>query len=144
MAENYIAWLLAHGFDPNNLESRGFNGNTPLLQAALEGDGIMVRRLLEAGVNLYAVNNDYNGVFFNACYADDPAVLFMLFEAGADVDDINENGETPLMYAVSATKRRSVDALLGMGADRTIANMDGFTAIEFATDREVFKRLRYA
>jgi len=144
MAENYIAWLLERGFDPSDLESRGFNGNTPLLQAALEGNETMLARLLEAGVDLYAVNNDFNGVVFNACYADSAAILERLCAAGADLDDVNENGETPLMYAVSASKTRSVAALLSLGADRTIANMDGFRAIDFAVNREIFNRLRYA
>jgi len=144
MAENYVVWLLEHGFDPSDLESRAFNGNTPLLQAALEGSEVMVKRLIEAGVDLYAVNNDFNGVFFNACYAENPAIIEMLFAAGGDINDINENGETPLMYAVSASKTKSVAALLRLGADRAIQNMDGFCAIDFAVNREIFNRLRYA
>jgi len=144
MAENYIAWLLERGFDPNDLESRGFNGNTPLLQAALEGNEMMLKRLIEAGVDLYAVNNDYNGVFFNACYADSDAIIELLAEAGADIDDINENGETPLMYAVSASRTKSVATLLRLGADLSIQNMDGFCAIDFAVNREIFNRLRHA
>ena len=144
MAENYIAWLLARGFDPNDLESRAFNGNTPLLQAALEGNVTMVKRLLEAGVNLYAVNHDFNGVVFNACYVDSAEIIELLCKAGADIDDVNENSETPLMYAVSASKRESVAALLRLGADRGIRNMDGFFAIDFAVNREIFNRLRHA
>ena len=144
MAENYIAWLLARGFDPSDLESRAFNGNTPLLQAALEGNETMVERLLEAGVNLYAVNNDFNGVVFNACYADNAGIIERLFSAGADIDDVNENGETPLMYAVSASRLRSVSTLLRLGADRAIRNMDGFYAIDFAVNRDVFNQLRHA
>jgi ankyrin repeat protein len=144
MAENYIAWLLQRGFDPNDLESRAFNGNTPLLQAALEGNLAMVERLLEAGVNLFAVNNDFNGVFFNACYCDSAEVIRRLAAAGADINDINENGETPLMYAVSASRVQSVKALLELGADRSMTNMDGLCAIDFAVNREVFNQLRYA
>jgi ankyrin repeat protein len=144
MAENYIAWLLARGFDPSDLESRAFNGNTPLLQAALEGNDMMVERLLEAGVDLYAVNNDFNGVIFNACYADCAAIIARLFAAGADIDDINENGETPLMYAVSASRLNSVKALLSLGADKSMQNMDGYCAIDFAVNRDVLNQLRYA
>lgn len=144
MAENYIAWLLERGFDPGNLESRGFNGNTPLLQAALEGNETMTARLLEAGVDLYAVNDDFNGVVFNACYADSAAIIERLHAAGADINDVNENGETPLMYAVSASRTRSVVALLRLGADCSMTNMDGFRAIDFAVNREIFHQLRYA
>lgn len=144
MAEAYIQWLISHGFDPSDLEVRGFNGNTPLLQAALEGEVRIVRRLLEAGADLYAVNSDFNGVIFNACYSDNPSVITLLAEAGADINDINEYGETPLMYAVSATKLKSVAALIALGVDTRIQNMDGFYAIDFATNREVFRQLRAA
>ena len=144
MAENYIAWLLERGFDPGNLESRGFNGNTPLLQATLEGNEIMVERLLEAGVDLYAVNDDFNGVVFNACYADSGTIIEQLFNAGADINDVNEYGETPLMFAVSASKPNSVHALIRLGADRSMKNIDGYSAMDFAVNREILDQLRYA
>jgi len=117
-------WLIEHGFDEGQLEGRGFNGNTPLLQAALEGNMMIVSHLLDAGASLYSVNDDYNGVLFNACYANDPQLIRLLVERGADIDDVNEDGETALMYAVSASS--------------------GFSAIDYAVDRTVFDQLRYA
>lgn len=143
MAEYYIKWLMSRGFDLNDLESRGFNGNTPLLQAALEGDIVMLDRLLDANVNLYAVNNDFNGVLFNACYADSPVIIRRLVQAGADIDDINEDGETALMYAVSASKIKSVHTLLILGADKNMQNIDGFYAIDYAVNRTIFKQLQH-
>jgi ankyrin repeat protein len=144
MAEYYIQWLMARGFDINDLESRGFNGNTPLLQAALEGDLTVVKRLIEAGADLYAVNNDFNGVFFNACYADSPEIIRAVANAGGDINDINEEGTTPLMYAASAGRSTCVGALLDLGCDATMINEDGFRAVELAANRDVFKILRYA
>ncbi len=122
MAEYYLKWLSAHGFDINDLESRGFNGNTPLLQAALEGNLTMVKRLLDAEVDLYAVNDDFNGVLFNACYADNTEIIESVIGEGADVNDINEEGTTPLMYAASAGRDSCVKTLLDLGGDCSMEN----------------------
>ena len=144
MADYYITWLRARGFDISNLESRAFNGNTPLLLAALEGDVRVVKRLLEAGASLYAVNNDFNGVLFNACYADNTEIIELLVAAGADIDDINEEGTTALMYAASAGRSACVATLLALGSDTAMVNEDGFKAVEYAANREVLGLLRHA
>ncbi len=144
MVEQYITWLTTHGYHPDMLEEKGFNGNTPLLLAALEGNAMMVSRLIEAGANLYAVNNDYNGVLFNACYADSPEIITLLIDAGADINDTNEEGTTALMYAASAARAACVKTLLSLGANPHMVNDDGFQAIELTSDREVFRQLRSA
>lgn len=144
MVEQYITWLNDRGFHPDDLEYRGFNGNTPLMLAALEGNAMMVSRLIEAGADLYAINDDFNGVLFNACYSASPEVIRLLVEAGADINDTNEEGTTALMYAASASRVECVKMLLSLGADTSLHNEDGFSALELATNREVFKVLRSA
>lgn len=144
MVEQYITWLNERGFHPDDLEYRGFNGNTPLLLAALEGNAMMVSRLIEAGADLYAINDDFNGVLFNACYAASPEVIRLLVEAGADINDTNEEGTTALMYAASASRVECVKMLLSLGADTALQNEDGFSAVELATHRDVFLQLRSA
>lgn len=144
MVEQYITWLKSHGFHPDTLEEHGFNGNTPLLLAALEGNAMMVSRLIEAGADLYAVNGDFNGVLFNACYSASPEVIRLLVEAGADVNDTNEEGTTALMYAASASRLECVKMLLSLGADAGLHNEDGFSAIELTSNRDVFLQLRSA
>jgi len=144
MVEQYITWLNTRGFHPDDLEFRGFNGNTPLLLAALEGNAMMVSRLIEAGANLYAINGDFNGVLFNACYSNCPEVIRLLIEAGADIDDTNEEGTTALMYAASASRVECVSLLLSLGANTQLHNEDGFSAIELTSNRDVYRQLRSA
>ncbi len=144
MVEQYITWLEERDFHPNDLECKGLNGNTPLLLAALEGNAMMVSRLIEAGADLYAVNDDFNGVLFNACYAASTEVIRILVEAGADINDINEEGTTALMYAASASRVECVKMLLSLGADPALHNEDGFSAIELTSNRDVFNQLRSA
>jgi len=144
MVEQYITWLQDRGFHSDALEAGGLNGNTPLLLAALEGNAMMVSRLIEAGSDLYAVNHDFNGVLFNACYAGSPEIVRLLVEAGADIDDTNEEGTTALMYAASASRVECVQVLLSLGANTKLQNEDGFSALELTTNREIFKVLRSA
>ena len=144
MVEQYLTWLHDHGFSGEDLEDKGFNGNTPLLLAALKGNAMMVARLIEAGANLYAVNSDFNGVLFNACYSNCTEVIRLLIQAGADIDDINEEGTTALMYAASASRVECVKTLLSLGANAQLHNEDGFSAIELTSNREVFQQLRSA
>lgn len=144
MVEQYITWLNERGFHPDDLEYRGFNGNTPLMLAALEGNAMMVSRLIEAGADLYAINDDFNGVLFNACYAASPEVIRLLVEAGADINDTNEEGTTALMYAASASRLECVKMLLSLGANAGLHNEDGFSAIELTSNRDVFNQLRSA
>lgn len=144
MVDTYLHWLNKRGFDCNDLECRAFNGNTPLLQAALEGNTLVAARLIEAGANLYAVNSDFNGVLFNACVADEPNLIELLVRSGADINDVNEYNETALMYAVSASKRASVIKLIELGADTTVTNIDGLCAADYAVDIEVLHLFRYA
>jgi ankyrin repeat protein len=56
MVEQYITWLNERGFHPDELEYPGFNGNTPLLLAALEGNAMIVSRLIEAGADINDTN----------------------------------------------------------------------------------------
>jgi len=144
MVEQYLTWLNNHEFSGEDLEEKGMNGNTPLLLAALEGNAMMVSRLIEAGANLYAINGDFNGVLFNACYSNCPEVIRILIDAGADIDDTNEEGTTALMYAASASRVDCVSMLLALGANTQLHNEDGFSAIELTSNRDVFRQLRSA
>jgi hypothetical protein len=144
MVDQYLTWLNNHDFSGEDLEKKGFNGNTPLLLAALEGNAMMVSRLIEGGANLYAINNDFNGVLFNACYSNCPEVIRLLIEAGADIDDTNEEGTTALVYAASASRVECVSMLLSLGANTQLHNEDGFSAIELTSNRTIFQKLRSA
>ena len=48
------------------------------------------------------------------------------------------------MYAVSASKLQSVKTLISLGADESMQNVDGYSAIDYAVNRTIFQQLRHA
>ena len=58
----------------------------------------------------------------------------MLVKAGVPLDAIDEFGYTPLMYAASVDEgdTETLKALIAAGADRSIRNDEGRTALEQA------------
>ena len=86
-----VKLLLAHGAEPSR-PSWGFP-HAPLNVAAIEGHRDVVKALLDAGA-------DYRRAPSPLCYVKDPDVLVLLLEAGADVDAIRGDGDTPLLTAI--------------------------------------------
>jgi len=59
-----------------------------------------------------------------------------LLQEGADIDGLDEHGRTPLMMAVELKLEEAIELLLDKGADATIKNADGKTALEIAETLE--------
>jgi ankyrin repeat protein len=77
-----LLWLLTHGIDPN--ETDDFGG-TALIEAAESGAMDCVRILLDSGANVHYCNHIHSAIQAAA----NLAVVRMLVEAGADLNDIN-------------------------------------------------------
>jgi ankyrin repeat protein len=62
---------------------------------------------------------------FEAVHAQDLATVRKLIKGGADVNDIDGDGNTPLLVAVLTRQTKLVDELLKLGADPNKARPDG-------------------
>ncbi len=93
--------LLAAGADPNH---KGHNGNTPLILAVYNLKNEMTRILLDAGANVNDNNEAGYGAltFATGLKNIDPAIVQMLLEKGADVNQKAKDGLTPLGAACLA------------------------------------------
>ena len=136
-------WLGEQGFEGDDLNQRGFNGETPLMTAARHGHLGHVIELIDWDVEINLQNNDGNTAVWLACYSANTHILQVLIEAKANINTQNVNGATPLIYAASAGRDKMVDLLLQAGADTQLQTLDGFTALDAASTRPTLKRLRH-
>lgn len=109
------------------------DGSTMLTTAVIEGQCGVVRLLLARGAdpNLALDDGGETPLFL----ADDPRIIDLLAAHGADVDDAGEGGETALMEKARACDLDAVRALLRNGAEPSLRDGNGRTALDAAKRR---------
>jgi ankyrin repeat protein len=152
--------LFERGFDPNTLDPKGRHGlllalqvpapkvigvlleqatiqvevrtlqdESPLMLAALKG-------LTDVCAKLIAKDADVNKSGWTplhyAATGGNVEIIRMLLENHAYIDAESPNGSTPLMLAAMYSTSSAVKVLLESGADSTVKNGLGLTAIDFA------------
>lgn len=156
-----IADLLRRGFDPNTVEAeRGDtgmilalrensmkvfklllnangtdinqsakNGDTALMIAAYKANREAVSALLAKGAQ---VNRSGWTALHYAAAVGDNEIVQTLLDKDADLDAKSPNNTTPIMMAARGDHILTVKLLLDAGADATLKNDVGMTAIDFA------------
>lgn len=114
------------------VEARNVQGESPLMIAALNGQLALARRLIErkAEVN----KPGWTPLHYAATSATpaSPDMVRLLLEHHAYIDAESPNRSTPLMMAAHYGLPAVVKLLLEEGADPTLRNEQGLTAIDFA------------
>ncbi|OYQ40407.1 hypothetical protein CHU94_14070 [Rhodoferax sp. TH121] len=155
-----VAQLLERGFDPNTpnpkgvpaliaalkvpapkvasllvrqpdlkVEARNAQDESPLMLAALRGYLEVCALLIERDAD---VNKSGWAPLHYAATESHIAVMQLLLDQHAYIDAASPNGTTPLMMAAMYGNASAVKLLLEAGADPTIKNDLGLTAIDFA------------
>ncbi|MBI4474378.1 MAG: ankyrin repeat domain-containing protein [Acidobacteria bacterium] len=96
--------------NPKAAAARGIGGSSPLMYAALYGDALSVRLLLDNGADPN-IRNDA-GATALLWAVDDPEKTRLLLERGADANARSEDGQTPLLLAASRFESANVVRLL--------------------------------
>lgn len=111
---------------------------TALMAAARTGSLEKVVALLESGAQAGAADQNLDTALTIAAANDvTPAILEALVRAGSPIDGADRDGVTALMKAAEHGGLAQVQALLGLGADRTIKDKDnGWTARDWAAKRD--------
>lgn len=123
VAETLISW------PKTNLEVRTLQDESPLMMAALKGHLDLVKKLIERGAD---VNKTGWTPLHYAATNGHLAIMELLLENHAYIDAESPNGSTPLMMAAHYGTPAAVKLLLEAGADPTLKNQLGLTAIDFA------------
>jgi len=109
-------------------------GNTPLGSATSHIE--LVKLLLNHGADPHNCTTFGSTMLNDVALDRDLEVARFLIEAGCDVNEQDDSGDTPLITAVW-TSRINLDMVrlfLDAGADANIANRDGKTAIDIAKE----------
>jgi ankyrin repeat protein len=128
------------------VNSKGADGATPLMYAALYGSAATVKRLIEAGADPKA--RDQSGATALMWAVGDEGKTRLLLDRGADVNARSDDGRTPLMIAAGLPGRSAVvRLLLDRGAQVNVAAAGGYgrttplAEAAYAGDPETFQLL---
>ena len=111
------------------LDARSRNGDTAMMLAAYKGNLAAVRALLDKGAE--PNQTGWTALHYAASVGNNDIVQLLL-DRSAYIDAESPNQTTPIMMAARGGHILTVKLLLDEGADVTLKNGAGMTAIDFA------------
>jgi len=124
--------LIQRGADVNRTDSKDVS---PLMVAAFNCSFDLVSMLLRYGGNVNAKDSDGLTALMNAAAnCSNGEITAILLRSGAKVNVIDNDGESPLMLASRQGDEFAVKELIAAGADLSVKNLDGESALTIARD----------
>jgi ankyrin repeat protein len=116
-----------------DLEVRDDKGYTPLIIASYNHQLAAAQLLLQSGADVNGKDAGGNTALMGVCFKGygDIAVL-LLTHPNINLDALNGNGGTALMFAIMFGRNELTQLLLKYGADVTITDNRGMDALEIA------------
>ncbi|XP_041358617.1 kinase D-interacting substrate of 220 kDa B-like [Gigantopelta aegis] len=127
-----------------NLEERDENGQTFLMLASEKGELHIVRELLDAEVDVNAVDNDNWSALLCAAKEGHLEIVIVLLEKYAIIEHRDMNGWTALMWACYKGHSMVVQELLDIDANLNVKAEHNMTCLAWAAGRgylEIVKML---
>ncbi|RYY56541.1 MAG: ankyrin repeat domain-containing protein [Chitinophagaceae bacterium] len=101
-----------------------------LLESIRSGDTMLVKKILAGHPDLNVTDSDGDGVLKYAALYSHPAMMTILVDAGADVNQLNGMKETALMWSMPDTLKAAL--LLSRGAAVNSISSEGNSALLIA------------
>ena len=114
--------LIRHGADVN-MQAGSDDNATPMDIAVRKGLHDTVELLIESGADI-----PFPDIHF-AAFQGDVSKIKDLIQRGANVDEKDRRGKTPLFFAVCGGQREIVEFLLSNAADVNVKDLDGITPL---------------
>jgi len=133
--------LIHSGAIVNELDA---NGSSPLMTACRWADIAMVRLLLNnnAGANEPRSPKGRTPLMVTCAYYGGITITKLLISNGANVNAVANDGTTALMLAAGNAKMDVVEFLVSRGADATLKDSKGLTALDYAAKADVTPYLK--
>lgn len=109
--------------------------NHALLQASNEGDKVAISKLLADGADIDATDDRGRTSLMITIHTNQLELFTFLVEQGANINIRDNQRDNPLLYAGAEGKLDFLRAAIAAGADTTITNRYGGTALIPAADR---------
>ncbi|HEX5219566.1 MAG TPA: ankyrin repeat domain-containing protein [Verrucomicrobiae bacterium] len=119
-----VLWLLGHGADINHTSD---DGNTPIMDAAMNGHHEMVACLLEQRPQIHYCNQQGEGLLH--CAARWYQCLAVVLPLGLPLNQQSASGATPLHAAAQSGDPSAVQALIAAGASVNVQDHTGNTPL---------------
>lgn len=129
--DSYRVFEYLIAYPHSNLDQRAANGDTALMLAAYLGKVDWVAELINAGAQ---VNQTGWTALHYAAAIGDEQIIAVLLEYHAYIDAESPNKTTPLMMAARKGDLPAVRLLVEEGADLSLKNLVGMTALDFANE----------
>lgn len=129
-----IEFLLARDLE---IDARSLNKETPLEWGMYRGQVDVIDLLVQHGAKVKNIFDIWgNSVLTAAILANNTECIHALIKRGADVNEVNSEGRTPLHTAVSPANERitlkMVQLLIELGADVNAVKKDGVSVLMWA------------
>lgn len=128
-----VRFLIAAGA---SVDERNEDGESALQAAARYGRGEVLRALIEAGAAINLSTSELNGALILATRNEDPMAVKALLKAGADPNSRDAQDTTALMFAAEYGQPETLKALIAAGSELNATDSNGWTAMMHANEVE--------
>ncbi|MDO5099473.1 MAG: ankyrin repeat domain-containing protein [Corynebacterium sp.] len=97
---------------------------------------------VEAGLSPNLTNHEGNSLLMLAAYNGHADIVTALAKVGADVDRLNDRGQSPLAGAIFKKETAVVEALIDAGANPLAGHPDAIACADMFGQTELAERLR--